>query len=284
MNLQTYVLVDFENLQPKNLERLRGGQYVVQVFVGARQSKIPVGVAMAVHAMGTDAQYVQIEGQGRNALDFHLAFQIGRLSTLNPATPIRVVSKDAGYDPLIKHLVAQGIDCRRVDSIAEIVPERVRRTGSTEAGDAQHADESQGTTGGLADMRLITSTVKSNPAGSENSSRRPRIATVVASRRCEDADLLRQIDEVVKQIWKLEPRSRPSKRQKFLNAMKNVLRERADPARREAIFEQLLLRRFIALDVNKISYLKQAAEVIAAEACPSDETQEAVVSFNEIPF
>lgn len=284
MNLQTYVLVDFENLQPKNLERLRGGQYVVQVFVGARQSKIPVGVAMAVHAMGTDAQYVQIEGQGRNALDFHLAFQIGRLSTLNPATPIRVVSKDAGYDPLIKHLVAQGIDCRRVDSIAEIVPERFRRAEVTGAIEAPDASESPGPNVGLADTRLIASPVNSQPSGAEISSRRPRIATVVASRRCEDVDLLRQIDVVVKQIWKQELRSRPTKRQKFVNAIKNVLRDQADLARCEAIFEQLLLRRFIALDVAKISYLKQTAEASVAEPCPSDESPETGVSFNEIPF
>ncbi|WP_370868178.1 PIN domain-containing protein [Sulfuriferula sp.] len=42
----------------------------------------------------------KIEGTGKNALDFHIAFQLGRTIETAPQTECFVLSKDKGFDPL----------------------------------------------------------------------------------------------------------------------------------------------------------------------------------------
>ena len=115
-----FVLVDFENVQPKNVSVLSLGQYKIKVFVGANQAKIPFEMARALQAFGPDAECVQIEGHGRNALDFHIAYYIGRLAAETPGASLHVISKDTGFDPLLKHLKAQGISCQRSKSLADL--------------------------------------------------------------------------------------------------------------------------------------------------------------------
>jgi hypothetical protein len=115
-----FVLVDFENVQPKNLGVLEGRSFKIKIFSGANQSKVPLEMASALQAFGANAEYVAITGNGRNALDFHIAYYIGRLATENPGASFHVISKDKGFDPLIKHMKAQGISCQRSSSIADI--------------------------------------------------------------------------------------------------------------------------------------------------------------------
>jgi PIN domain len=116
-----FVLVDFENVQPKDLA-LSGGSYKIKIFLGTNQAKIPVATARALQAFGPDVEYVQINGGGKNALDFHIAYYIGRLAAAAPGAHFHVISKDTGFDPLLKHLKEQGIVCRRSASIAAMAP------------------------------------------------------------------------------------------------------------------------------------------------------------------
>ncbi len=117
-----FVLVDFENVQPKNMAALIGGPFKIKVFLGAAQSKISLEMARALQAFGPDAEYIQIDGHGSNALDFHIAYYIGRLAAEWPHASYCIISKDTGFDPLIKHLKAQNILCRRTTSVADICP------------------------------------------------------------------------------------------------------------------------------------------------------------------
>lgn len=115
-----YVLIDFENVQPRNLEILSSHPFKVFVFVGARQAKIPYELATAMQRLGENAQYVKIGGQGKNALDFHLAFYVGELVAKDPGAYFHVISKDTGFDPLIKHLKARKVRILREKDLAEI--------------------------------------------------------------------------------------------------------------------------------------------------------------------
>lgn len=115
-----YVLIDFENVQPKNLEVLSNHQFTVLVFVGASQAKIPFDLAAAMQRLGEKAQYIKIGGNGKNALDFHLAFYVGELATKDPDAFFYIISKDNGFDPLIKHLRARKIRIQREKDLAEI--------------------------------------------------------------------------------------------------------------------------------------------------------------------
>lgn len=66
-----FVLIDFENTQPKDVASLNGGRYKIKVFLGAQQAKIPLEMARALQAFGPHAEYIQISGNGNNAVDFH---------------------------------------------------------------------------------------------------------------------------------------------------------------------------------------------------------------------
>jgi hypothetical protein len=70
-----------------------------------------------LQALGANAEHVRIEGSGSNALDFHIAYYIGRLVTEFAGASFYAISNDAGFDPLVKHLASHGVDCRRLGSI-----------------------------------------------------------------------------------------------------------------------------------------------------------------------
>ncbi|MFC2974695.1 PIN domain-containing protein [Azotobacter bryophylli] len=115
-----YILVDYENVQPKDIGLLQDGPFKVKVFLGPTQAKIPVSLATSLQVLGTNAEYIQLETAGSNALDFHIAYYIGVLATEDPTGFFHIISKDTGFDPLIKHLKARRIFAQRSLSIAEI--------------------------------------------------------------------------------------------------------------------------------------------------------------------
>jgi hypothetical protein len=113
------ILIDFENLQPKALERLVPGSALIKVFLGQNQSKIMLDLVNALQPFGADAQYIQIQGSGPDAVDFHIAFYVGEIATRAPSTSFQIISKDKGFDPLIKHLTQRGIDIVRLTELPE---------------------------------------------------------------------------------------------------------------------------------------------------------------------
>lgn len=126
-----HVLIDYENVQPKNLALLAEDHFRVMVFLGAQQQKLPVELVTAMQALGDRARYVQIHGNGPNALDFHIAYYIGRLACERPDDVFfHIISKDTGFDPLIAHLKANGIGARRSATL-DGIPVLRALTGAT---------------------------------------------------------------------------------------------------------------------------------------------------------
>jgi hypothetical protein len=128
----TYVLIDFENVQPKNLALLESQRFKVLVFVGANQTKVSLELARALQALGKNAEYIKISGNGQNALDFHIAYYIGKLAAGEPSAQFHVISKDKGFDPLIKHLKGQKIRVQRESDLAEIPQLRIPASTSSD--------------------------------------------------------------------------------------------------------------------------------------------------------
>lgn len=114
------ILVDYENVQPKDLGLLKEGPFKVKVFLGPTQSKVPVALASALQPLGSNAEYVELETAGNNALDFHIAYYIGILSSEDPAAFFHIISKDTGFDSLIQHLKGRKIFAQRSTCIADI--------------------------------------------------------------------------------------------------------------------------------------------------------------------
>lgn len=115
-----FVLVDFENVQPTDICLLKDGPFKVKVFLGPNQLKIPISLAAALQSLGDNAEYIVLETAGNNALDFHIAYYIGALSATEPTAFFHVISKDTGFDSLLKYLKGKKIFAQRSVCIADI--------------------------------------------------------------------------------------------------------------------------------------------------------------------
>ncbi|MES9972442.1 MAG: PIN domain-containing protein [Candidatus Thiodiazotropha sp.] len=129
---ENYVLIDFENVQPKNLELLSKHPFKIFVFVGANQTKVSFDLASAMQTLGRNAKYIKITGNGPNALDFHIAFYVGEFASNNQNAHFYIISKDKGFDPLVAHLKSRGFRIQRSSDLAEIPILRVSGNTSTE--------------------------------------------------------------------------------------------------------------------------------------------------------
>lgn len=127
-----YVLIDFENVQPKNLELLTTQPFKVFVFVGASQTKVSFDLADSMQLLGNDARYIKIAGNGQNALDFHIAYYVGELAAKDKEAQFHIISRDKGFDPLIKHLRSRKIRIQREKDLAEIPLLQISTTTSND--------------------------------------------------------------------------------------------------------------------------------------------------------
>ena len=115
------VLVDFENKQNVDLSVL-DSSYQAIVFVGANQTPPKAARKKETAHRFERVDFMKIEGSGRNALDFHIAFQLGRILETEPETRCYVLSGDKGFDPLITHLTKNSLlQCSRIESLVELV-------------------------------------------------------------------------------------------------------------------------------------------------------------------
>ena len=114
------VLIDSENVKPESIEKLKHEHFRVVVFVGANLKRLDFSIVNALQSLGSNGSYVQISSHGPSALDFHIAYYIGKLAADHPDAYFHIISKDKGFDPLIKHLKDQKISCSRWASVLEI--------------------------------------------------------------------------------------------------------------------------------------------------------------------
>ena len=121
----TYILVDFENVQPQvaDLGLLRGDSFRVLIFHGAHQNKFDVGMYKALQPLGGHVQLIQSDRQGPDVLDFHISLYLGRLLQKHldeeggTAARFFVISKDRGFDSLLVHVRSLGFEAHRVATI-----------------------------------------------------------------------------------------------------------------------------------------------------------------------
>ncbi|MGB5491083.1 MAG: PIN domain-containing protein [Woeseiaceae bacterium] len=125
-----YVLIDYENVQPKNLEILADKNFNVFVFFGINQTKVSRDFLKSMLLLRNKAEVIEMSGSGKNALDFHITYYLGELAAREPKALFHVISKDKGFDPLIKHLKGKGLDVRRESDLAEIPTLRIKDTTS----------------------------------------------------------------------------------------------------------------------------------------------------------
>ncbi|MES2279873.1 MAG: PIN domain-containing protein [Pseudomonadota bacterium] len=113
------LLVDLENRPKVNFEVL-DKTFRVVIFVGYEQNPPKATIKSWQAFPAAQLEIVRIEGDGKNALDFHIACQLGRTFETARNTRCHVLSDDTGFDPLIASLNKNGLWCQRISSLDEL--------------------------------------------------------------------------------------------------------------------------------------------------------------------
>jgi hypothetical protein len=115
-----HVFVDFENVQQIDASIIGSKAVSFTLLLGAKQSKLDAALVEKLMEHAASVQLIRLTSSGKNALDFALAYYVGRAVCANPAAFIHIVSKDTGFDPLVEHLRSRHIHAHRHDSFATL--------------------------------------------------------------------------------------------------------------------------------------------------------------------
>ena len=116
----SHVFVDFENVHQIDASVIGAKSVNFTLLLGAKQTKLDAGLVEKLMAHAASVQLIRLASSGKNALDFALAYYVGRTVSADPAAYIHIVSKDTGFDPLVEHLRSRHIHARRHDSFATL--------------------------------------------------------------------------------------------------------------------------------------------------------------------
>jgi hypothetical protein len=111
------IYVDFENVP--NVEIRETSDTRILIFIGQSQKRLSTNIVRAIQPLGKNVEWIQVNGSGKNALDFHIAYYLA-MHKVQPDTEHYIISKDAGFDPLIVHANGLGQKVRRVVSFADV--------------------------------------------------------------------------------------------------------------------------------------------------------------------
>jgi PIN domain len=217
----SYVLVDFENVQP-DLSTLAGTAYKVKVFFGAKQQEGRVSFKLldAMLALGGNVEPVKVMRSGSNAVDMHIAYYIGRLIEREPDASIHIISGDTDFDPLVEFLKANGVVCKRAKAVSELA----RRAEPT---------------------RQAPPRARATPAAS----RTPR-ATPPARKAHSD-----KMAPIIKQLHSLS--GKPATRKKLAQTIANYFRQHREPLADtavEQIIDDLIRMKYVTQNGTRVSY------------------------------
>ena len=111
------IYIDFENVPNIQIEQLADTQ--IFLFIGENQKRLSTSVVRAIQPLGGNVEWIQMSGTGKNALDFHIAYYLAMYKD-QESTEHYIISKDAGFDPLIAHANSLGQKVKRVVTFADV--------------------------------------------------------------------------------------------------------------------------------------------------------------------
>lgn len=235
-----YVLIDFENVQPKTLDRLQPGAVRIKVFLGQHQTRLMLELVQALQPFGADAEYIAIQGSGPDAVDFHIAFYIGRLAAAEPGAAFTIISRDRGFDPLVRHLVGLGIECQRIPDI-EGTPAPARPAAKKAAKAVQKT----------AQKAVPKVAAKKAPAKQAAAKQAAASASIAKAAPSAAKGTPTRVAEVVARLRKS---SKPARISTLRSSIKTWFKPALDDKAVDAIVQSLQSSAAIAVDGTKVSY------------------------------
>lgn len=115
-----HVFVDFENVHQVDLTLIGAKAVSFTLMVGPNQTKLDTDLVEKLMEHSASVQLVRLKSSAKDAVDFALAYYLGRAALADPAAYFHIIAKDTGYDPLIDHLRERHINVRRHLSCADL--------------------------------------------------------------------------------------------------------------------------------------------------------------------
>lgn len=115
-----HVFVDFENVHQVDLTLIGAKSVSFTLLVGPQQSKLDSGLVEKLMEHSASVRLVKLKSKAKNAVDFALAYYLGRAALADPTAYFHIISADKGYDPLIEHLRERHVNVRRHDACGNL--------------------------------------------------------------------------------------------------------------------------------------------------------------------
>ncbi|MEZ5277085.1 MAG: PIN domain-containing protein [Opitutaceae bacterium] len=112
--------MDYENVHEADLDRLGGKAAHVTLVLGERHKALPVPLVKLIQSHAAQVSLVETGLAAKNALDFVLACEVGRQTEIDPTGYYHILSRDKGFDAVVRYLKDREILASRRESFAEI--------------------------------------------------------------------------------------------------------------------------------------------------------------------
>lgn len=265
----THVLVDWENVQPKDTEILTlvPDATDVWIFHGKQQKKVDANQK----AFSDHLTLVPVSRPGKNALDFHLSFYMGYITSRNPDARIVVIANDQGYGPMLEHASELGFHASQVGfgsarktAVKSAVVAVKKATAAKKAAAKKKASPPTPSTASAPKpvAKSPTPATKKQTAakkGSQTAS--PSVTKPVKAAKPLEAPAAtfsdNDYEHVLKSIQK--SRNKPSREARLKGAVKSLIGGgKADDATVIAVIQRLVAEKQVAIDAKGAVTIKPA--------------------------
>lgn len=257
----THILVDFENTQPlaADVARVPAAGVKLWIFRGPSQKKYDAEFAEALLSLGERVAIVRCEKSGRNALDMHIAFQMGRLvgelarASAPSDTAFVVVSRDTDYDPLLAYVRAQGFKADRVAGLTAALGDTVQKPAPAKGSKAKAAtpSSSKGAAPQAAGPARQPAAAKATKTAATKAAKNASAAAAPAS----GALSIEAAADKIVEHFRDHPRSRPARRAALEKWLASHLRGRLADGQLAELVATLQARGVLSFEATKVNYM-----------------------------
>jgi hypothetical protein len=202
-----HVFIDFENVHQVDLTLIGAKSVSFTLMVGPKQTKLDSDLVEKLMAHSSSVHLVKLKSSGKNALDFALAYYLGRAALADPTAYFHIVSKDGGYDPLIEHLRDRHINVQRHKSCDELTFTWPGKTAAV----------SEAVVEKTAPKKVTAKKVASKTAAKKEAKK--------AAGKIDSVDAW--MERVLKD-FKEHPKAQPKKRKALIAKIANLIKKTAD--------------------------------------------------------
>jgi len=245
MTILTHLFLDFENVKPSpaDIAQVRGEHIRLWVLRGPHQNKFDAVLNEAWQPLGRQVEFVQSSKAGKNALDFHVVFCLGREyqndKIRGQEACYIIVSRDKDFEALFGYAKSLKMPLGRTNTI----PEALKLAESMGAQPLAKLP--------VAAREKKPAAPKPKPAPRTASvPRAPAVPKPIPTQKPVAAN--KDMDRVIAALR--DEKRRPTTRKKLEHHVTSVLGNKVDQARVTIVIEDLTRQGVLAFEGTKVRY------------------------------